>query len=270
MEVYVRDLKAGLNGKLASRTVKQGHRMARMDDSDADGRDETFSIERHFCIVHQGNKWYPEVKQQGNRDFIKLAKWDRNFVKFALGMPMDLSKGVARSANSTLFEDLLTLRRNASVSSVTQQLEPPNLENESNQEGRRKKKPKVRDGDKCLVDPVITIKLPELEHNGEWFPSRPALVLFGVQSKELWIELRSDNLAYMKCLVKKGVGHVKPRKKRTSPKKKVKSPLKKSPKNKSGKTELPLIEVSPSPGASGSRAAPHEMLDDRQDDSEAR
>lgn len=241
--------------------------MARVDDSEMEGRDESFSIERHFCIVHQGNKWYPEVKQQGNKNFVKLAKWDRSFVKFSLGMPMDLSKGVARSANSTLFEDLLTLRRNASVSSVTQQLEPSQMETEPDQNhAKKRKKTKVRDGDKCLVDPVITIKLPELEHNGEWYPSRPALVLFGVQSKELWMELNHENLSYMKCLVKKGEGQVKPRKSKSSPKKKTKSPKKKSPKKSKG--GLPCIDLSPSPKAAGSRPDPFQ--DDRQDDSNAR
>ena len=42
-------------------------------------------------------------------NFIKLSKFDRKFVLFALGKPMDLSKGVARSANSLLFDKLLEL-----------------------------------------------------------------------------------------------------------------------------------------------------------------
>ena len=60
------------------------------------------------------------------------------------------------SSNSTLFEDLLALRKTASIASVRAQMEMPEADEPASQ--RRKKR--VRDEDVCLVDPVVKILLP--------------------------------------------------------------------------------------------------------------
>ena len=102
-------------------------------------------------------KWYPEIDTQGGVDFVRLSKFDRHFVRFCVQRPMDLSRGVGRSANSTLFEDLLALRKAASVASVSAQMEMP----EADQPMSQRRKKRVRDEDVCLVDPVVKILLPE-------------------------------------------------------------------------------------------------------------
>ena len=70
-----------------------------------------FKLESHWAIVHKMDTWYPDVVTRSGDNFIKLSKFDRHFVKFCLQKPMDLSKGVGRSANSTLFDKLLELAR---------------------------------------------------------------------------------------------------------------------------------------------------------------
>ena len=213
-----------------------------------------FIMQPTWLLKSGSVKWYPEIDTQGGVDFVRLSKFDRHFVKFCLQRPMDLSRGVGRSANSTLFEDLLALRKTASVASVSAQMEMPEADEPASQ--RRKKR--VRDEDVCLVDPVVRILLPGFEFKGETYPSREVQVLFGVKSKDLWIELSHKNMAYMRALVQKGEGQVPTRKKRASPKKKLKrmAPLADTPSPKkqrraageslSNETEFPNTQVNPS------------------------
>ena len=77
------------------------------------------------------------------------------------------------------------------------------------------------------MDPRVEIQLPELETKAEYFLSRPAKVLWGVTSKELWMELTEHNLHYMKAMVKMGLGQQQVRKKK-SPKKSPKKRLKRA------------------------------------------
>ena len=191
-----------------------------------------FQIESHWAIVHKLDTWYPEVVTRNGDNFIKLSKFDRKFVLFALGKPMDLSKGVARSANSLLFDKLLELRKRASEESARQQIEMAESgDTPSDQPVPKRKSKRVRVEDGCLVDPRVEIQLPELETKTEYFPSRPAKVLWGVTSKELWLELNEPNLHYMKAMVQMGVGQQQARRKKEkkgSPKKSPKKRLKRA------------------------------------------
>ena len=191
-----------------------------------------FTIESHWAIVHKLDTWYPEVVTRNGDNFIKLSKFDRKFVLFALGKPMDLSKGVARSANSLLFDKLLELRKRASEESARQQIEMAESgDTPSDQPVPKRKGKRVRVEDGCLVDPRVEIQLPELDTKTEYFLSRPAKVLWGVTSKELWIELNEPNLHYMKAMVKMGLGQQQVRKKKDkkgSPKKSPKKRLKRA------------------------------------------
>ena len=191
-----------------------------------------FTIESHWAIVHKLDTWYPEVVTRNGDNFIKLSKFDRKFVLFALGKPMDLSKGVARSANSLLFDKLLELRKRASEESARQQIQMPESGDAPVDHPVPKRKAKrVRAEDGCLVDPRVEIQLPELDTKTEYFLSRPAKVLWGVTSKELWIELNEPNLHHMKAMVKMGLGQQQVRKKKDkkgSPKKSPKKRLKRA------------------------------------------
>ena len=188
-----------------------------------------FKLESHWAIVHKMDTWYPDVVTRSGDNFIKLSKFDRHFVKFCLQKPMDLSKGVGRSANSTLFDKLLELRKRASEESARQQMEMPESGGDTASAVPKRKAKRVRVEDGCLVDPRVTIQLPDLETKTEYFMSRPAKALWGVTSKELWLELNEPNLHYMKALVQHGAGHQQPRKKKEkkgSPKKSPRKRLK--------------------------------------------
>ena len=237
-------LKLARLGRVESLDSHTALRLPMADDADSEIEvEETegnpldpafFVMKPTWCLTSGTVKWYPEIDTQGGVDFVRLSKFDRHFVKFCLQRPMDLSRGVGRSANSTLFEDLLSLRKTASVTSVSAQMEMPETEVDDAAAMTKRRKKRVRDEDVCLVDPVVTIWLPELEFKGETFPSREVKVLFGVKSKALWMELSHDNLTYTRAWVQKGEGQAPARKKRSSPKKKLRrgKPLSPSPKKR--------------------------------------
>lgn len=218
-----------------------------------------FKIESHWAIVHKLDTWYPEVVTRNGDNFVKLSKFDRKFVLFALGKPMDLSKGVARSANSLLFDKLLGLRKQASEESARQQMEMPESQDTPSDHPVPKRKAKrVRTEDGCLVDPRVVIQLPELETKTEYFLSRPAKVLWGVTSKELWIELNEPNLHYMKAMVQHGVGQQQPRKKKEKKGSPKKSPCKRRLKRAAGH-----IGGSPQPKMTAAKSKASKKPDDK-------
>ena len=52
-----------------------------------------FKIESHWAIVHKLDTWYPEVVTRNGDNFVKLSKFDRKFVLFALGQAYGLVQG---------------------------------------------------------------------------------------------------------------------------------------------------------------------------------
>ena len=268
-------LKLARLGRVESLDSRAALRLPMADDADSEIEvEETegnpldpafFVTKPTWCLTSGTVKWYPEIDTQGGVDFVRLSKFDRHFVKFCLQRPMDLSRGVGRSANSTLFEDLLSLRKTASVASVSAQMEMPETEVDDAAAMTKRRKKRVRDEDVCLVDPVATIWLPELEFKGETFPSREVKVLFGVKSKALWMELSHDNLTYTRAWVQKGEGQAPARKKRCSPKKKLRrgKPLSPSPEKKQRNSfpETQLYEDEPTlPKSPALRSSPASII----------
>ena len=196
--------------------------------SDVEDVDEPpFKLEQVWAVTPKhGDTWYPQVRMQEGINFIRMSKFDRYFVKFCTGKPMDLRKGVGHTANSVLFDDLLKKRKRASEESVQKHLEMPDHDADSQQERPKKKRLKVREEDKVLVSGMVRIQLPALETDSMIHLSRSTNVLWGVSSKDLWIELSYENLSYMQSLVVSGLDQKPARKPRSSPKKKTSSPKK--------------------------------------------
>ena len=103
----------------------------------------------------------------------------------------------------------------------------------------------------------MVIQLPELETKTEYFLSRPAKVLWGVTSKELWIELNEPNLHYMKAMVQMGLGQQQTRKKKEKKGSPKKSPCKRRLKRAAGH-----IGGSPQPKMTAAKSKANKKPDD--------
>ena len=172
--------------------------------------------------------WLPETVEKGGTTFVRLQKFDRGFIYFCLEKGMDTSKnGKTTNANTQGFNDLLVARKEASLKLAQDALEMPDNTGEEHRPSKKSKRKRVTQADQQLVNPIVQIQLPVLDHDGKVWEDRPAKCLWGLTCSDLWIEFTTENLAYMKALIQSGQPDLKPRK-RASPKKKQRSP-KKSP-----------------------------------------
>ncbi|CAJ1382602.1 unnamed protein product [Effrenium voratum] len=195
--------------------------------SDGESGDEQVAvkIEQKWAVTSSGSRtWLPTTVEKAGAPFVKLAKFDRGFVKFCLNKTMSSTskKGDGhRNANVPHFDAMLGLRKEASVLAASAALEMEDSLPEDSKAVRRKKR-KVREEDAHLVSPIVTIQTPQLEWKGVTHESRGMRVLWGLTSKNLWIELTVENMSFMKNLVASGQKQLKPRK-RASPKKKLRN-----------------------------------------------
>ena len=193
--------------------------------SDGDSGDEqaAVKIEQKWVVTSSGERaWLPTTVEKAGAPFVRLSKFDRGFVKFCLNKTMSSTskKGDGhRNANVPHFDALLSLRKEASIQAASAALEMEDSLTEESKAMKRKKR-KVREEDAHLVSPIVTIQTPQLQWKGVTHVSRPMRVLWGLTSKNLWVELTKENMTFMKNMVASGQTQLKPRK-RASPKKKT-------------------------------------------------
>ena len=194
----------------------------------ADGA-ATIKLSQAWVIQHEKGAWVPETLVKQGIVFVKLQKFQRGFVMFCLGKGMRTAKQGTRSASCSGFDDLLERRNLASQEAAQNALQVEETEPGDSRATRMRKR-KIREQDCHLVSPVVEFDLPALEWKSDFFESRRVRALWGITTKDLYLELTVENLLYLRSMVQKGQETFRPRQ-RSSPKKKG-SPKKSSPKRK--------------------------------------
>ena len=190
------------------------------------------SLSKCWVVKARGCKkvWLPDIMEKGGKQFIRIGKFCRHFCMFCLGVSMDMRQGKQQSANTASFDQILSLRRDASVKAVEDCL--AEAEEGDHPEGRAKKKRVVKKEDQdMLSDPWVIVRAPEVEYEGRMYGPLSMKVIWSLHDPELWIEMNQENLAYLRAMVradraseKHGRTRVVKRKSRSSPKR---SPKKK-------------------------------------------
>ncbi|CAJ1370872.1 unnamed protein product [Effrenium voratum] len=137
--------------------------------------------------------WLPEVKEVSGLHFVKLHKWDRGFTRYVSGKCLDLRKGHACNIGCDFLDNLQSKVHEASKEAVKRVLD---AEVEEQDAGKPKPKRRriVRADDKHLGPEWITVHLPPL---GE-FHAIDVRILWSVKGADLWVELNSDVLEYIR------------------------------------------------------------------------
>ena len=165
--------------------------------------------------------------------FIRLSKFDRNFVFFCTGKGLQMNKCQATSCNVAAFDALVQSRKKASLEMIQPVLQAEGL----------KRKPREEDKD-LLPRPYVRVMMPAFDWDAGVVGPLEVNMVWSLKSSDLWIEFRSETWLYLKSMVMKGLQDQEyGRTRRTakqqcfgspkrSPKKKAKkaSPKKKSPK----------------------------------------
>ena len=130
---------------------------------------------------------------QGMR-FVRISKWDRQFVFFATGKGLSMKNVQTASANVKPFDHLIALRKLTSLQMAKEVLEKEGL------------KRKVREEDKDLLPhQYVSVTCPAFEFEGQVIGPLQANLLWSIKSSELWIEFSSQNFLYLRQMVQKGL-----------------------------------------------------------------
>ena len=155
--------------------------------------EEEFKIQQRWVISASNFSWVCNTKKDSaGRDYVRLTKFDRSLVRFALHKGMVHGQ---RSANVAIMDRLIQSRRAASVQAVQSQTE----------DNAKARKRKVRHEDGSLVDDFVTIDLEEVtDANGKKLGGYGTRALWGLDSSQLWLELTKANMEYMRAIIAKG------------------------------------------------------------------
>ena len=184
-----------------------------------------------WFIVTDEKKWKwtePDIITKNGLHYVKISKWDRNFVRFATGKPLDLRDCRSSGANAKVLDDIATRRNTASRQAVEKELA---LLADAGSEGevqKLKRKVRVEDGD-LLPNPFVTVEFPEFERNGQVYGPLLPKLLWAISGSSFYIEAIEPNLLYLKHAVQLGLESGQLGRSRASPKS---SPKKKGRKPK--------------------------------------
>jgi hypothetical protein len=164
---------------------------------------EAFEIAEVSVIKHGKITWIPDVKIINDRKFIALNKWNRDFVRFVMGKSLDMRNTQLNQVNSEFFDSLLAARKKASIQAVVDALdceEKPGqvadtLDKPSNgRRARMSQKPPVWSwatlcSSEPLATPIVTITVQGYSMD----------VKTDLRSNVLWVELLTENIAFIQA-----------------------------------------------------------------------
>jgi hypothetical protein len=136
--------------------------------------------------------WVPDSQEVEGATFMRISKWDRNFVRFCTGQALLFSGGTRRDVNVSFIEVLQRLRTSVVDSAVAKAF--------TDEEGGRKRKRsrKARVCDRDLVPSILSIDCPEIRRGELLVPAMTMRILFGIKNHDLWIEALPANLEYIR------------------------------------------------------------------------
>ena len=137
--------------------------------------------------------WVPEAKEVDALVFMRVSKWDRNFVKFCTGKALSFARHSRRDVNVSFIEVLQKLRTTVVDEAITSAYASEDAEKKKSKRIR-----KAREADRDLAPAVLTMSCPEVRRGDLCVPGISIKVLFGIKNNDLWIEALPENLEYIR------------------------------------------------------------------------
>ena len=192
-------------------------RCAGMSESDA-GVDEPDSIKVFKCTAIRApglkSTWLPAVQTVAGDEYIKLSKWDRHLTHFVTSKPLNLHAGGGRPLNNInvqWFEDMCSLRLQACNAAVKQVIEQA-----ADAEGvpRPAKIRAATQEDEFLCGRTIVVSAPAVVKEDVEIQAPRSLRLLWAVRGDLWLELTSGNLEYIRHAIQASTPYQQPVSKR--------------------------------------------------------
>ena len=161
--------------------------------------EEELQIVRVTVIRGGGMKadWMPKVQLVDNMEFVKLSKWDRDLTRYVSGRGLYLHKRADKlqhSINVKWFDEILALRKTECDKRLKEVICSAAVE--AGETPPEKVRAAVAD-DEWLCGRHLALDLPPVPGH----PGLSARVLWGVKGADLYMQLTTDNLKYVKAAI---------------------------------------------------------------------
>ena len=176
--------------------------------------DPTFEVESRKIILFDKQEWCPTQKIVNERTYFSFTKWSRQLVRMMTGKPLLLASGRAAesgSLNVPVIGKILEARQSACDQALEEALKVEDVSgDEAPVQPKKKAKKAIRKAaarDLHLLPEVVDVSVGEF---------KLSVLSEGLSTGTIWMELRPENLSWLKSCV--DAEEAKPRQKKAEPK----------------------------------------------------
>lgn len=135
-----------------------------------------------------------DLQEINGKMFIRVSKFDRNFVFFCTGKGLQMGKCQATSCNVAAFDSLIQSRKKASLEMIGPVLHSEGV----------KRKPREEDKD-LLACPYVSVRMPAFDFEGGVVGPLEVKMVWSIKASDLWVEFASQTWLYLKAMVMHGL-----------------------------------------------------------------
>ncbi|CAE7330223.1 unnamed protein product [Symbiodinium sp. CCMP2592] len=146
--------------------------------------------------------WLVKTKVVEDRLFVLIDKWDRHFIQFVTGHPLELRKEKdPHHLSIPAYQDLLDLRQSACDELYNKHLrDAAAIAGDAEPRHRN-----AREEDLYLAGRIVDMRCPAINRAEEEMPAQIISALWSVKDPVLWIELAPQNLDYIALFMRQGL-----------------------------------------------------------------
>ncbi|CAE7430565.1 unnamed protein product [Symbiodinium sp. CCMP2592] len=171
--------------------------------------DPTFEVETRKIIFYGKHEWCPTQKIVEERTFFSFTKWSAQLTRMMTGKRLQLGGGRAAesgSLNVPVIGKILEARQSACDKALEEALKVEDGLGDEDEKPKKKAKKTIRRSsakDLHLLPEIVDVSVAEFQMS---------LLSEGLSTGTIWMELRPENLSWLKSCVDKE--EAKPRQKK--------------------------------------------------------
>ncbi|CAE7256773.1 unnamed protein product [Symbiodinium sp. CCMP2592] len=144
--------------------------------------------------------WQPAVQVVSGCNYIKLTKWDRDLTLFVTGKGLRLHSGKEHNINRQWFSTVAELRKEACQESLKRVIKEA-----AEAEGTPipQKIRAATQQDEYLAGRTVQVLAPAVQNadGDEVHAEHQMTMLWGIKGEQLWVELTTENLNYVRLAI---------------------------------------------------------------------
>ncbi|OLP75520.1 hypothetical protein AK812_SmicGene44665 [Symbiodinium microadriaticum] len=153
-------------------------------------------------MLKKSLKWLVKTKTVEDKLFVEIDKWDRAFVPFVTGKPIQLKKEKEpHHLSIKAFQELLDLRKEACDRAYNRHIREAAATAGDKEPPHRN----AREADVYVAGRTVEMECPEVVFGEETMPAQRIVTIWSVKDPVLWVELTPENLDYLALFMRRGL-----------------------------------------------------------------